>query len=193
MVPMTTFDPNLGPLARLVGTWEGDKGADVAPAVPDRTVAKSKYRERIVFEPTGRVDNHEQILHGLRYRTTAWRIDSEDSFHEEVGYWLYDADRELVMRTFLVPRGISVIAGGKAAKDADGFDLEARLGSATFGICSNPFLDEEFKTVAYTLNVKIHGDDSWSYEEDTVMEVKGRDEPFHHTDQNRLTRVADAG
>jgi len=188
---MTTFDENLGPLARLEGVWEGDKGDDVAPATPNReAVAKSKYRERIVFESIGRVDNHEQVLYGLRYRTTAWRIDEGDSFHEEVGYWLWDAANAQVMRCFIVPRGVSVIAGGDARADVGGFDVEANVGSETYGICSNRFLDAEFKTVKYTLSVKVHDDDSWSYEEDTVLQMKGRDEPFHHTDANTLRRVS---
>ena len=53
---------NLGPLAALVGTWEGTKGKDVAPSdtkgPDDRGTAKSAYRERIALEPMGRVDNH---------------------------------------------------------------------------------------------------------------------------------------
>ncbi len=188
---MTTFDENLGPLARLEGVWEGDKGDDIAPATPNREeVANSKYRERIVFESIGRVDNHEQVLYGLRYSTTAWRLGEPDGFHEEVGYWLWDAANEQVMRCFIVPRGVSVIAGGAAKADADSFDLEADVGSETYGICSNRFLDEEFKTVRYTLTVKVHDDDSWSYEEDTVLQMKGRAEPFHHTDSNTLKRVS---
>ena len=188
---MSDFDDNLGPLARLVGVWEGDKGEDLAPETPNRQqTARSEFRERIVFEPIGRVDNHEQILYGLRYQTVAWRIGSDQPFHEESGYWLYDGERELVMRCFIVPRGISVIAGGQALRHAESFDLAAKLGSATFGICSNPFLDREFRTVSYTLNVKLLSDDAWSYHEDTVLVVKGRNEPFHHTDSNTLTRVA---
>ncbi len=182
----------LGPLAALVGVWEGDKGADRAPSdadgPDDRGVAHSNYRERIVFEPTGRVDNHAQVLYGLRYRTTAWRIGSEDSFHEEVGYWLWDAGAGQVMRCFIVPRGISVIAGGSASADSDTFSLEANVGDATFGICSNPFLDKEFRTVRYTLTVTTHDDGTWSYDEDTQMQL-ANGEIFHHTDANRLARV----
>ncbi len=29
------------------------------------------------------------------------------------------------------------------------------------------------------------------YAEDTVMQIKGQSEPFHHTDENTLTRVVD--
>jgi hypothetical protein len=75
----------LGPLGRLVGTWEGDKGDDVAPS-DDRGTENNKFRERMVFEETGLVQNHEQNLYGLRYRTTAWRLGEDDPFHEELGY-----------------------------------------------------------------------------------------------------------
>jgi hypothetical protein len=40
---------NLGPLAALVGVWEGDKGDDVAPAVDRAAVRTSRYRERARF------------------------------------------------------------------------------------------------------------------------------------------------
>ena len=64
---------NLGPLAPLAGTWEGDKGDDVAPS-DDRGTETNRYRERLRLEPTGEVNNHEQSLWGLRYSTVAFRI-----------------------------------------------------------------------------------------------------------------------
>jgi len=77
----------LGPLARLAGLWEGDKGDDTAPS-DDRGTEHNRFRERITFAPMGPVRNHEQTLYGLRYATTVWRIGESDPFHEEVGYWL---------------------------------------------------------------------------------------------------------
>ena len=179
----------LGPLAALAGTWEGDKGKDVAPA-DDRGIEHNAYRERLTFVPFGPVDNHEQKLWGLRYSTCAWRLGETDSFHEETGYWMWDAAAEQVFRCFLVPRGIAVIAGGTVKADAKSFELEATLGSTTYGIVSNPFLDREFRTERYTLKVTLHDDGSFEYEEDTIMRMPGRDRLFHHTDRNRLRRVA---
>lgn len=180
----------LGPLKALVGTWEGEKGADVAPADPDRAkTARSAYRERVVFAPTGRVDNHQQILYGLRYSTTAWRVGQDAPFHEELGYWMWDADRELVIRCFMVPRGVTVIAGGPAASDAKSFALAADVGSETLGICSSPFLDEEFKTVRYEVKVTVNDDGTWTYASDTVLRIKGQAELFHHTDGNTFRKV----
>ncbi|MCE9575276.1 MAG: heme-binding beta-barrel domain-containing protein [Deltaproteobacteria bacterium] len=179
--------PDLGPLAPFLGSWEGDKGTDLAPGA-DRTPATSLYRERIAFAPLGRVDNHEQVLHGLTYTTMAWRLGAADGFHQETGYLLWDAARQQVMRCFLVPRGMALIAGGTVLPDARTFTLKATLGSPTYGICSNPFLDIEFKTVAFEITLAIDGD-TLRYDQDTVLQMKGREALFHHTDRNTLRRI----
>jgi len=179
---------NLGPLAPLAGVWEGAKGVDVAPS-PSRGSRETPYRERIVFEAMGPVDNHEQQLFGLRYSTTAYPIGEDDPFHEELGYWLWDAGEGQVMRCFLVPRGVTILAGGDAAADDQGFSIAADVGSETYGISSNRFLDREFKTVRYELTVNIEGADLFSYEEDTQILLKDLSNVFHHRDSNILTRV----
>jgi len=180
---------NLGPLAPLAGIWEGDKGEDSAPS-DDRGTETNKFRERITFEPLGPVNNHEQALYGLRYTTTVWPLGASDPFHEELGYWLWDAQAKQVLRCFTVPRGVSVIAGGTVEPDAKSFELVADAGSETYGICSNQFLDKEFKTVRYELKVTLHDDHSFSYEEDTQLQIKGPSDLFHHTDKNTLQRLA---
>lgn len=179
---------NLGPLAALAGNWEGDKGEDVAPS-DDRGTEENAYRERLVFEPFGPVNNHEQTLYGLRYQTTAFRLGEADSFHEETGYWLWDPAEKQVLRSFMIPRGVTVLAGGTVDPGAKTFQLAAEAGSDTYGICSNKFLDREFKTVRYELKITLHGANEFSYEEDTQLKMKGRKDLFHHTDKNRLKRV----
>ncbi|EKD41982.1 MAG: hypothetical protein ACD_73C00409G0002 [uncultured bacterium] len=178
-----------GPLAVLSGIWEGSKGDDKAPA-DDRGTEFNKFRERITFEPFASVNNHEQQLFGLRYSTMAWRLGEADAFHEERGYWLWDAKESQVLRCFIVPRGITVLAGGTVASHDKEFFLAASVGSPTYGICSNLFLDREFKTVRYELKVTIHDDNKFSYDEDTQILMKGQTEIFHHTDKNTLIRVA---
>ncbi len=187
------FDSDLGPLGPLVGIWEGDGGTDLAPSddkETDRQPATSPYRERMVFEATGRVDNHEQKLFGLRYSTTAWRIGGDDPFHEEVGYWMWDAASKLIIRCFMPPRGLTVLAGGNAEPGAREFSLEAKAGSEVFGICSSPFLTQEFKTVRYTLDFKVVDDNTIQYDEHMFMKMKGREELFDHRDENILKRVS---
>ncbi|MFQ5444436.1 MAG: heme-binding beta-barrel domain-containing protein [Nitrospinales bacterium] len=179
---------HLGPLARLAGVWEGDKGQDTAPS-PDRGAETNEFRERMTFEPFGPVKNHEQVLFGLRYTTTAWPLGEDQPFHEELGYWLWDADQKQVMRCFLVPRGVTILAGGRVEPDAESFALTADVGSATYGICSNRFLNEAFKTVRYELKVDLPDAQTLRYEEDTLIQIKGKPDLFHHLDSNTLRRV----
>jgi hypothetical protein len=154
----------LGPLAGLAGTWEGAEGLDEAPA-EDLGLMRTPYRERAVFVPMGPVDNHQ------------------------LGYWLWDAEAGQVMRAFLVPRGVTVLAGGRAVAADRKFRMLAVVGSETFGIASNPFLDVAFKTVRYELEVDLEGTDRFRYAEDTQLLLKGRSEVFHHRDSNTLRRV----
>ena len=178
----------LGPLKPFVGTWEGSRGIDLAPD-DDRTgVERNEFRERVVLEPIGLVENHEQQLYGLRYAKMAWRLGADSPFHEEVGYFLWDAQASQVMLSFNVPRGITVLAGGDVAADASRFTLAADVGSDTFGICSGPFLDREFKTVHYEIELSTQGDE-FTYKENTQLRIVGRDALFDHIDENTLSRV----
>ena len=87
------------------------------------------------------------------------------------------------------PRGNGDRAGGTVEPEAREFHLAAEVGSETYGICSNRFLDREFKTVRYELKVTIHDANSFSYEEDTQLQIKGQSELFHHIDKNTLIRL----
>src|ERR1700712_387216 len=135
-----------GPLAHLVGTWEGDEGMDVAFAHATGAVGETPYRERTEMKPFGPVDNGTQSLYGLDYRMAAWRGEEENPFHTEVGYWLWDAIDSQVFRCFVVPRGSLVLAGGDSAPDAKSFTMHAECGSETYGVLSNRFLATAART-----------------------------------------------
>jgi hypothetical protein len=136
------------------------------------------------------VDNGTQCLFGLDYRMAGWRIGEDDPFHTEVGYWLWDAADEQVMRCFMVPRGSVLIAGGKASADSKEFSMQAQVGSESYGILSNLYLAASARTTLFQVSVKIEGDDSWSYDETTTVELaRMPGTPFAHTDRNTLKRV----
>jgi hypothetical protein len=184
-------DNHYGPLAFLIGTWSnGDAciGENRAPD-PERNVENTNFRQESTFEPIGQVENHEQSIYALKYNTVAWEEGDDESFHEETGYWLWDAESQQVMKCFAIPRGISVLAGGTAGIDSDRFKLTAVLGSETYGICSNKFLDKEFKTIRYDVEILKIDDNAFSYSEDSQIKIKGREEIFHHTEKNTLHRV----
>jgi len=178
---------NLGPLAPLEGTWEGDAGIDFSRI---HSVEKeTKYREKVVLEPLGPVKNGPQELYGLRYAMTAYRLGEDEGFHEELGYWLWDESNGQVLRCIMVPRGVLVNAGGDAKVDSKSFHLSAEVGSETYGILSNKYLDESYKTMKYSIDISINDDGSFSYDQDTQLWIPIKQAIFHHTDKNTLHRV----
>lgn len=177
-----------GPLAALIGEWEGEGGLDVSFHNEEGSVGETPYREKITMKPFGPVDNGTQHLYGLDYRMAAWRAGEEDPFHTEVGYWLWDGATGQVMRCFMVPRGSTVLAGGDAAAGDTAFTMKATVGSEVYGILSNPYLAEKARTKEYTCTVTVAGPDAWSYEECTTYDhaIGGT---IAHTDRNSLRRV----
>lgn len=180
---------NFGPLGPLAGTWEGGPAEDAAPGV-DRQKVINPYRERMVLDPLNPIANHEQKLFGLRYSIQAFRPGETDPFHDEVGYWLWDPKEELLFKGVTIPRGMVLLAGGHAKADAKSFKLKAELGSHTFGICSNPFLDVEFQTVKYEIEMRINADGSITYDQNNFIQIKGQEKTFEHRDINTLRKVS---
>jgi hypothetical protein len=178
---------SLGPLAAMAGTWEGQGGVDVAPKREGARTAP--YFERISLQPCDPGNNGPQLLYGLRYHTWMCQPGDDATYHDQVGYWLWEPATETVMHSLTIPRGQTVLAAGKAGKDARQFTLSASRGDTAYGICSNPFLEENFRTDSFTITITLHDDGTWSYEQDTVMMIKGQGEAFHHRDANRLTRT----
>jgi hypothetical protein len=180
---------NLGPLARLAGVWEGRKGIDLNPKAegPERR----EYLERIEMQPIDPQANGPQLLRGLRYHIHINTPEEDITFHDQVGYWLWDAETGLVMQSLTIPRGQAVLAGGAAKPDGSGLIVSARRGDTEYGIVSTAFLEHAFRTDFYTLDVTFNADGSWSYVSDTMLAVRGQAEPFRHRDRNTLVKVGE--
>jgi len=179
-----------GPLGSLGGEWEGEGGLDSAYSNSRGQVVETPYREKLSFKPFGPVENGRQVLYGLDYKTAMWRGSEDNPFHTEVGYWLWDAASGEVVRGFVVPRGITVLAGGRTTADAAEFTLEAEAGHALYAIGENAYLSERAKSMHYRVTVTVHDEDSWSYDERTMLKMAVMDEPFAHADRNTLRRTA---
>jgi hypothetical protein len=180
-----------GPLSFYIGKWESEQwtGENRAPG-PSRMVENTKFRQEMIFEPIGSVNNHEQKLFCLRYTTKAWEEGStQDPFHEEVGYFIWDKESNQVLKSFIVPRGIAVNAGGSTTSDAREFTVSADVGSETYGISSNLFLDKQFKSIRYDITFKQLDENTFSYNENTQIKINSQEEIFHHTEKNVLRRV----
>jgi hypothetical protein len=180
---------NLGPLRRLAGIWEGKKGVDLNPKAegPERR----EFTERIELQPIDPQANGPQLFYGLRYHTRILATDEDATFHDQVGYWLWEPATGLVMQTLAIPRGQIAMAAGHAAPDASSLVLTATRGRTEYGICSTSFLEYAFRTDSYRIEVAFNTDGSWSYVLDTMLLVRGRGEAFQHRDVNTLFKVAE--
>jgi hypothetical protein len=179
---------NLGPLRPMAGIWEGIKGADAHPIL--ESVERNAFVEHYELHPIDRQTNGPQLFYGLRYHTHITKPGEVEMFHDQVGYWLWEPAARAVTLTLGIPRGQVLLASGPADPDSTDFELTAAVGSEVYGILSNPFLDQNFRTLSYRIHVTVNDDGTWGYEEEGVLQIPDRTEVFSHTDRNTLTRIA---
>ena len=177
-----------GPLQGLIGRWKGDKGIDIAPE-PDDT-ERNPYYETITFEAAGDVENAEkQTLTIVRYHQEVFRKSNDEQFHDQLGYFTWDAETGVITHSFVIPRGVAVVAGGKVIEqsgDEITIKVDAADDNADRGISQAPFMRDNARSVSFTQTL-ILTNDSLSYEETTVLDIYGR--TFNHIDKSKLTRV----
>jgi hypothetical protein len=180
---------NLGPLTAMAGIWSGTRGLDINPKAdgPERQV----FVDRIELHPIDPQTNGPQLFYGLRYHQHIVKPGQVETYHDQIGYWLWEPATETIIQTLAIPRGQIAMAVGKAPPSATEFEVAAKRGAETYGICSNPFLEYAFRTMEYRIKVMINKDRTWSYDEDTILMVRGRNEPFHHTDRSILTKIGE--
>jgi len=182
-------DIDYGPLSEIIGIWKGDKGLDVAPE-PD-SAENNPYYETITFTAIGDVSNAEsQLLSAIHYRQIVRRKSNDKVFHDETGYWMWDAGAGIIMQSLTIPRAVSLIAGGthSGEKHIDGstiLEVSAGLNDKDWQIIQSPFMQENARTTKYHHRITV-GDGKLSYSETTIVEIYRK--VFEHTDQNELVR-----
>lgn len=177
-----------GPLAALIGTWKGDEGMDVAPE-PDND-EHNPYYETIEFSAAGDVTNaEEEVLSVVRYHQEVRRKSTGLVFHDQVGYWLWNPVSGEVIQTLTIPRGVTLLAGGKASVEDDKtvFEVSATAGNPDWDIIETTFMHKKARTKAFTHRLEVSGD-RMSYSETTLLDIYGKRD-YQHTDDNTLTRV----
>ena len=131
------------------------------------------------------------MFFGLRYPTHIVKPGEVETFHDQVGYWLWEPAAHTIVHTLAIPRGQVLLAAGFAEPNAAEFEVSASLGPQVYGILSNPFLDAAFQTVSFRMRVTVNDNGTWSYEEHTALRIPGREGLVDHSDRNTLRRIAD--
>jgi hypothetical protein len=179
---------NLGPLGPMAGVWRGSKGLDVNPKADGPET--QAYADRLELQPIDPQTNGPQLFYGLRYHQHVVKPGEIETYHDQIGYWLWEPATGTIIQTLAIPRGQIAMAVGKAAPESKEFELVATRGLTTYGICSNPFLEEAFRTDEYRIKVTINPDGTWSYDETTILMIHG-DKPFKHTDKDTVIKIAE--
>ena len=176
---------NLGPLRRLAGVWQADKGVDVNPKAdgPERR----EFIEHIRMDVIDPQANGPQLFYGLRYHIHINTPEEDITFHDQVGYWLWEPATGLIMQSLTIPRGQIALASGTAKPGDKKISESAKRGDVRYGICSTAFLDENFRTDSYRCDITFNEDGSWTYLIETELFVRGA--PFNHHDTNTLKLV----
>lgn len=178
---------HLGPLRGLAGSWHGSRGSDTHPH--EDGTESDDYDEWYVAHPIDAQTNGPQLFYGLRYHTRIVKKGGRETFHDQVGYWLWEPDTNLVILTLAIPRGQTAMCSGITSPDSREFTVTAHHGDPTFGILTNPFLDDAFRTTEFSMTVRITNENEWSYDQVTSLEVRGRPGVFAHRDTNVLMRT----
>ncbi|TMK82807.1 MAG: DUF1794 domain-containing protein, partial [Actinobacteria bacterium] len=113
---------NLGPLGPLAGIWTSATGADVHPVGPGSDVTgpvvdgdeHNVFVERYELHPIDPQTNGPQLFYGLRYHTHIVKPGEVETFHDQVGYWLWEPAARTVLHTLAIPRGQVLLAAGTA-------------------------------------------------------------------------------
>ena len=178
-----------GPLEQLLGTWKGDQGVDIAPE-PDGE-ENNPYYETITYEDIGDLSNaEEQKLAAVYYRQLVRRKSNDNVFHDQTGYWIWDGASKTVMHSFVIPRAVSVVAGGTYNGEVDDqgravLELSAKLGDPDWSITQSPFMSRKASSMEFRQKVSV-GEGKMTYSQTTVVDIYGK--KFDHTDDNELSR-----
>lgn len=188
---MTAQKNKRSPLNGLIGVWKGDKGIDLAPK--PEVDEKNPYYETIVFEAVDiDIENAgEQELLAVRYHQRVTEIESGDVSHDETGYWIWDKEEDTIMLTFSIPRGVCVLANGKAElvkAELNTFNIKVETDEMEpeKGIVQSKFMSMKANT-SHFIREFILSDTTLSYKQVTTVDIYGK--IFKHEDSNTLKRT----
>lgn len=184
-----TNEIQYGPLSGLIGVWTGEKGLDVSPEPEGKE--ETAYFETITFSEVGDATNAgKQTLAVLHYRQIVQNLSTGNVFHDETGYWMWEASTNTIMHSLSIPRGVTLLAGGVYKEDDKNkhtitLSVSASVDDKYWNIVQSPFMTENAKTNQFDHNIILQGD-KLSYKE--LMKLEIYDKTFDHTDENILTR-----
>src|SRR5206468_4163170 len=88
----------------------------------EREQVDDAYLERVELQPIDPQMNGPQLFYGLRYHVHVVKPGEVETFHDQVGYWLWEPATKTVIHTLAIPRAQVALAIGFAEPDAREFE-----------------------------------------------------------------------
>jgi hypothetical protein len=138
--------------------------ADVHPVGPGSDVAgqvvngqeHNVFVEQYELQPSTRRRTDRNCSTVCAITPTSSSGAKLQTFHDQIGHWLWEPAAHTVLHTLSIPRGQVVLAAGIVDLNARAFEVSASLGLEICGTLSKPFLDRIFHTVSFRLRVTVN-------------------------------------
>jgi len=175
------------PLSKLIGTWKGNTGIDLAPKPTEDE--NNPYYEILTIKPVDiAIENaEEQELTAVEYHQVVREKSNDKVSHSETGHWIWDKNNKTVMNAFSIPRGVCVLATGEAETVDNQLTISVFTdkNDSNGGIVQSAFMQKKASTESFKRTFKIT-DNTLSYTQETVVDIYGK--VFSHIDENVLTK-----
>lgn len=178
----------MNPLLKLIGTWKGSQGVDLAPK-PNEDENNPYYETLTIERLDSDVENaEEQELSAVIYKQVVREKANDKISHSEVGYWIWDKDTNKIMNSFTIPRGVCVLASGDISIKTNELTLtvNATINDKNCTISQSQFMIKKAKTLSFTREFKVT-ENTLSYSQETVIDIYSK--IFNHIDTNVLTKI----
>jgi hypothetical protein len=175
------------PLLKLIGTWKGNQGIDLAPK-PDEDENNPYYETLTIEFLDSEVENaEEQELLAVIYKQEVREKANDKISHSETGYWLWDKNTNKIMNSFIIPRGVCVLASGEVKNDGDEliFSVKANIDDDNCTLAQSKFMLNKAKTLSFKREFRV-SNNSLSYTQETLIDIYGK--RFNHIDKNTLNK-----
>ena len=182
---------NLGPLTRLAGVWEGRKGVDLNPKAdgPERREFLERTRDASDRSAGQRA---AAALRPALPRAHRAASDEDSTFHDQIGYWLWEPASGLIMQSVTIPRGPGRARVRASPKPDDEDNLRHGRSAATRATASaqRNSWTKHFAPTSYRCDITFNDDGSWTYDIRTDADgPAAAPNRFDHHDTNTLKLV----
>ena len=180
---------NLGPLAQLVGEWEGDMRLIISHRNKIDEINKTRYRKKIRFELLLEIDKRPQKMDGLKYKSIIQDCIMNTEILNEVGYMIWDKENNKVLKIVDFGRGIAFQEGVNIDPNDNSIEFIGKKEDICYNTPNNGESKDNSEIVAFKCTFTLNGNDSLTYLSDIIIKSILDSEFFLISNIQKLKRL----